>query len=228
MEEVLNEAKEEDVLKEINDTYIRNKKRKNVIIFSIIAAFVLAISAIVIAFSTVKVNTKPTTLAEPTKFTITLSNDTISLDPTDEKYDEFYALYQNAFETTYMTALFTNSLKGYEITETSNNFYSSYSGGVGIGRSTNLANSLGSEYVHMYYAAEQTLHYANGDVYYSKRNTENYALNFVDVYFPLSSANQFGDFTFYVGTYGYSKTPRITTITVKANTAKLTEFVKSL
>lgn len=228
MEEQLVESQQNDILNEINDSYIKRKKVKSIVLFSIVTAIILALSALVITFSFMKVNTRPTTIAEPTKFTVTTDQKSVIMDPTEEKYDDFYKLYLDSFDTTYMTALFTNSLGAYQITETTDNFYSSYSDGVGSGRSSKLSNALGSEYVHLYYSTEQTLHDAKGNVYYSTRNTANYELNYVDVYFPLSSVNKLDDVTFYIGTYGYSKTPRITTITVKANMYDLYKFVKSL
>lgn len=228
-EEVLVEEQESDVLKEINDSYLKSKKKKSIIIFSIISAIVIALSAVIIAFSAMKITTKPTTFAEPTKFTVTTSTDTITIDSAHGKYDEFYKLYEDAFKTSYLTAIFTESLGGYNIVETTDEFYGSYSTTtkVGSGKSSTLTNDLGSDYIHLYYMEQQTLHDSNGNVYYSNRNSDDYELSYYDVYFSLSSENKLSELTFYIGTYGYS-TPRITTITVKANTYALYQFVNSL
>lgn len=227
MEEVKVEAKDNDILSEVNDSFLRRKKKKNIIIFSIISAAVILLSALIITFSAIKVNTKPTTISEPTKFDITISGKTTSLDPTDENYDEFYNNFKSSFDISYLTALFTNSLKEYEISETTDSFYSSYSNNVGSGKSSTLSNYLGDDYIHLYYSSEQKICKPNGDVYYSKRNTSKYELKYVDVYFPISSTNLFEEHTFYFGTFGYSS-PRITTISVNANTNNLYKFVKGL
>ena len=229
-EETKIEVQENDILKEINDSYTRNKKRKNMIAFSIISAIVLLFSVLVVTFGAIRINTKPTTFAEPTKFTIKISDNTTSLDPTDDKYDEFYKLYLKSFETSYLTALFTGSLGGYEIKETTDEFYSSYSSNtrVGSGISSSLSGYLGSNYVHLHYAEEQTLYSSNGQAYYSNRNTEDYLLTFFDVYFSPMTENNFGEVTFYIGTYGYAKKPNITKITVNGNTNALYNFAEEL
>ena len=71
------EVNDGDILNQINDSYLRKKRKMTIIISSIILAFVLAISTIIITFCTVKINTKPSTISEPTKFTVTTKDDTI-------------------------------------------------------------------------------------------------------------------------------------------------------
>lgn len=229
-EETKIEIQENDILKEINDNYMKNKKRKNMIVFSIISALVILFSVLIVTFGAIKINTKPLTFTEPTKFTIKTSQNITSLDPTDEKYDEFYNLYLKAFETSYLTGIFTGSLGGYQIKETTDDFYSSYSTAtrVGSGRSSRLNEYLGDNYIHLHYADAQTLYSSNGQVYYSNRNTEDYSLTFYDVYFSPSAENNFESVTFYIGTYGYAQKPNITKITVNGNTNSLYKFAEEL
>ena len=217
---------EKDIIKEINDGYARKKKIKSIILFSIVSSIVLALSAILIAFSAMKINTKPSTIAEPTTF-YTSSNRPIN----SSDYDEFYELYLNSFETTYLTGLFTGSLSGYEIKEKTNEyFYNSFNTTtkVGTGMKQTLKDYVGSDYINIHYEEAQTLYKANGEVYKAKANSEKYTITFKDVYLPLSTENKYDDVTFYIGAYGVTEPPFIITITVKGNTNALYNFVSQL
>ena len=116
-EEANIKEKENDIFKEINDGYLKKKKKRNIILFSIVSAIVLCLSAVIIAFSAIKINTKPSTITEPTTYELKMSTYKPTIDSDSENYEQFYDLYLNSFETSYLTGLFSGSLAGYQIKE---------------------------------------------------------------------------------------------------------------
>lgn len=206
----------DNVLKTVSDDVLKKKRKKNRIIFSVISAVVLAISIVIITLSCVKVDLKPFFIEEPSYFEVTLNGKSSALlDSQEESYDELYDLYENSFKISYLSALLIGETDGYKIEETSSSF-------------SNIKSELGDNYVNLHFGAEQKLYNSNGKIYYSIRDTRNYELSYVDVYFPLSTENGVDDLTFYFETTGYTTEPRITKITIKANTYKLYDFVSNL
>lgn len=215
----------DEVIENINEKYKKKRNKRNITIFSIISGFVLALCLTVICLSSLKVDLKPKCIEKPTHISAVIDGSTKYIYPEDENYSEFYNKYSNSFKTSYLTAIFTGSLGGYKIEETTDNFYNPSNSGTGM--SSALKNQLGSKYIHLYYANPQTLKSSNGNDYYSKRDTSQYLLTFYDVYIPVNDKNQVNEMTFYIGTYGYSS-PRITKITLKGNTSALYNYILDL
>lgn len=211
------------VLNSVSDEYLSKKKRKRQITYSSLLSIIFIIATIIIVMSSVRVDLKPQFIENPTSYSIYINKDPkVRIDETDEDYEEFYEKYQNSFNVSYLTALFTGKLGAYKIEETRDDFYLNESGKTGI--STALSNALGENYVWLSYLNEQQMKSADGKVYYSVFNTNEYELKYEDVYFNISNKNEDAELTFYFGTTGAGLGYTITKITVRANTYSLYEF----
>ncbi len=220
--EELEMQQDEKILQSVSDEYLQKKKRKKNIIYTTILSVLLAIATIIIVMSSITVGLKPAFIGNPTSYTIYINgSEKKYIDETYEKYDEFYKIYSQSFNVSYLSALFTGKLGGYEIEETLDNFYSKANEKTGI--SSTLSSALGSNYVKLEFASERPVKKANGEVYTSKWNT-NCQLVFDDVYFTINSTNQDNDLTFYFGTKGAGAGYTITKISIRANTSALYEF----
>lgn len=218
----------ENVLNSVNDQIMKKKKRKRQIIFSIISAVVLALAITIITLSSIKIDLKPFFISQPSRIEVTLNSQSVPWLYTeeDEEYAKINNLFNNSFKTNYMTALFSGEYGNYEVVETSDKFYSSYSDGVGSGMSSTLKSNLGSNYIHFYYATSQQVYNHDKTLYHSNRNTAEYTIEYVDVYFSLE-ANDDGNVTFYFGSTG-ALSNKIVKITVSANISALYNYVAEL
>lgn len=225
----------ENVYKSVSDEYIKKNRKKRVISFSIISSLLLILSIAIITLACVKIDLSPKFIAEPSRYQIVTSNTSATIDSESENYDEFISKYNSCFSTSVLTALFTGNLGGYRVEESSKYFYSSETSGVGSGISSSLKDSLGSNYIHLYYGVEQKIYANNGKIYHSAFNTTDYQLSYTDVYIPLSTTNESKDVTFYFGTKLYSQSTdtinsgkaTITSITVRANTYALYDMIEN-
>ncbi len=216
------QEKADNVLETVSDEYLRKKKRNNRIIFSVISFVVLALAIVIITLSCVRIDLKPYFISEPTSIMVYINN-SWRFTPNDENYEEFYDIYDSSFNSSIMTALFTGKLGAYEIEEgPTQAFYSNASERRGM--SDTLKSLLGDNYVHLHYGQEQQLYNADRSIYYSNRNTNEYNLSYVDVYFNISSENVDHELTFYFGAYYGSNTPKIVSITIRANTFALYDY----
>ena len=231
MEENVNQNQNVDaVLSTVSDEYLRKKKRNKKITLSVILFFVLALSVVIITLSCVKTNLKPYFLSEPSNIEVYIGGTRqYSTAPTDENYDEFYDIYQKSFNSNILTALFTGKLGSYEVYESDSleSFYSSSSSKTGM--SDTLKEYLGDNYVHLQYGQDQQLYNADGSVYYSTRWTKRYNMQYKDVYFNITDTNADHELTFYFGAYykkdGKDYSPHIISITIRANTFQLYDYV---
>lgn len=220
------------VLTSVSDEYLRKKKRNKIITFSSISLFVLALAIVIITLSCVKIDLKPFFIADPTNNAEVYIDNKLEFTTIDDASEqEFLEIYEDSFKTSILTAMFTGKLGDYEINEekTSVKFYSDTTNGSGM--SDTLKNNLGSNYVHLYYGTSQRLYSADGSLYYSNANTNEYQLSYNDVYFNISSENHEHELTFYFGAYcedgQYISRPKakIVSITIRANTYSLYKFV---
>lgn len=234
MQEVENQeqtsAPENDVdkvLNSVSDEYLNKKKKKRKITYSSILGFIFIIATIIIVMSSVRVDLKPAFIKDPSSYTIYINKEQGKrIDESDAEYDEFYKIYKNSFNVSYLTALFTGKLGDYKIEETREKFYANESAKTGI--STSLSNYLGDNYIWLSYLNEQQMKSADGKVYYSIFNTNEYDLKFEDVYFTINNKNADNELTFYFGTTGAGMGYTITKITVRANTYSLYEFATKI
>ena len=210
----------------LNEQYQKSKKKKTTIFLSIALALVLVLSTLIIAFSCVNYSSKPNFVENPSYIEVTVDGTTKTFDGMDEDYEKVLKLYSESFDYSYLTAIFTNS-NGYTIKETSDKFYATSSTKTGM--NSTLKSKLGSNYIHFHYAQDQTMKTSAGETYYTiKSTTEQIALQFIDLYIKVSTENELADETFYFGTYGLVSDPTITTLTVKANSYALCEYVSQL
>ena len=232
MEENVNQNQNVDaVLSTVSDKYLRKKKRNKKITLSVILFFVLALSVVIITLACVKTNLKPYFLSEPSNIEVYIGGTRqYSTAPTDENYDEFYDIYQKSFSSNILTALFTGKLGSYEVYESDSleSFYSSSSSKTGM--SDTLKEYLGDNYVHLQYGQDQQLYNANGSAYYSTRWSNRYNMQYKDVYFNITDTNADHELTFYFGAYykgkdGKDYSPHIISITIRANTFQLYDYV---
>lgn len=230
MEDVKDTSQNVDnVLDSVSDEYLKKRKRNKKITLSIISAVVFALVVVIIVLACVRVNLKPYFLSRPSNIQVYINN-TLSYAPTDEAYDDFYAVYEDSFYSTVLTAMFTGNLGDYKIVESGRqSFYSDATNRQGI--SSTLQSYLGSNYVHLFYAQEQTLYNADGSVYYSNRWSNRYYFTYQDVYFNLTDTNNESELTFYFGACyttesgQTSDTPKIISITVRANSYAIYDYV---
>ena len=232
MEENVNQNQNVDaVLSTVSDEYLRKKKRNKKITLSVILLFVLALSVVIITLSCVKTNLKPYFLSEPSNIEVYIGGTRqYSTAPTDENYEQFYDIYQKSFNSNFLTALFTGKLGSYEVYESDSleSFYSSSSSKTGM--SDTLKEYLGDNYVHLQYGQDQQLYNADGSVYYSNRWSDRYNMQYKDVYFNITDTDADHELTFYFGAYykgdsGKDDSPHIISITIRANTFQLYDYV---
>ena len=232
MEEKVNQNQNVDaVLSTVSDEYLRKKKRNKKITLSVILFFVLALSVVIITLACVKTNLKPYFLSEPSNIEVYIGGTRqYSTAPTDENYEQFYDIYQKSFSSNILTALFTGKLGSYEVYESDSleSFYSSSSSKTGM--SDTLKEYLGDNYVHLQYGQDQQLYNADGSVYYSTRWSNRYNMQYKDVYFNITDTDADHELTFYFGAYykgddGKDYSPHIISITIRANTFQLYDYV---
>ena len=225
MEEVKNQTEQtqnvDNVLSSVSDQYLRKKKRNKTIIFSTISAVVLALVITIIVLASITINLKPYFITRPSTLVV-YTNSSLSFSPNDDNEEEFYSIYENSFDTTILTALFTGRLGAYEIVEGRTGFYSDATNKQGL--NDTVRTSLGSNYIHLYYGQAQMLYNANGSAYTSRRDTSK-EFYYNDVYFNITNEDQEQDVTFYFGAYNGNSTPVIVSITVKANTYAIYDYV---
>ena len=209
----------------VSDKIIAKKKQKKIIISSVILALVLIVSALVITFANINYDLKPKFLSNADAYDVYLSGNVVSYDKGDESYDEFMKEYNEIFDISCLSALFSGKIGRYSVDETNFEFYNSYKSGevVGTGISSNLKNSLGSKYIHLIFNTEQKMLTKEGKQYYTSNHSSRHPLYFQDCYLRLDSTET-DSMTFFVGTY-YTSKATITKINVKASSFELYEYL---
>lgn len=209
----------EQVIEKSYAEQIADKKKKKRIITSIISlSLVFVIALMVIIMACVKVDLKPSVIKEPTRIYFNTQS-TVQYDSSTDEYKKFMEEYDKTFSLSYLSALFTGQLGGYEIIE-------------------DQLQALPSEltegvYANFIYKNDKiTLTRKDGKTYYSKYNS-NYSIDFTEVTFALSSENKVQDTTMYLK-YSWSTTDSGTTreyyaeIKLKANTYNLYKIYENL
>ena len=224
-ENIIQEETNENVdnlLNSVSDEYLAKKKRTRIISYSIISAIVLVLAVIVIVMSCVKVDLKPQSLGRALSYRVTVSNrEVLTLDENSDEYQEFNDEFARAFQSQYLTALFTGKLGGYKIEETNNNFYSS---STSTSPSSSLTSEIGENYVRVMFDDTKQILNSDGSVYYTQINT-NKTFTFNEMYFKLNIKDSGEETTLYLG--GITQTEngkdvvKIVKINVRANTYKL-------
>lgn len=212
----------DNLLNSVSDEYLAKKKRTRIISYSIISTLVLALAVIVIVMSCINVDLKPQFLGRALSYRVTVSNrEVLTLDENSDEYQEFNDEFAKAFQSQYLTALFTGKLGGYKIEETNNNFYSS---STSTSPSSSLTSEIGENYVRVMFDDTKQILNSDGSVYYTQINT-NKTFTFNEMYFKLNTKDSGEETTLYLG--GITQTEngkdvvKIVKINVRANTYKL-------
>ncbi len=220
MEENIQVSEQVKPEKSIHELYLEKKiKKKKITLLSIlIVSFLLAMTIVIMAC--VRVDLRPAFVVKPSYVTIYADgNQKSSFDETDkDAYQKFEQLYNEMFNVSTLTAIFTGRTGGYKIDETDSKWYTSDNENTFV---TTVSEALGSNYVQLHFDKPMKLYNANGSEYKSEYR-DSYNLTYQDVYFAINDVNSINEFVFYFQVKGNSGlTPErttITTITLSANT----------
>lgn len=201
----------------------KRKKRQIFTLCGLCVAFALALTLIVLAC--VPVSLKPSCInggfRDVTFFTNAsqLNDGTNAIDSADdpEKFAEFMKLYNDTFNQTCLTAIFSGSLAGEKVEEDYNAFkYKSAFGTFG-----SLAGS-NARFIRFRYAQPKTFT-KNGKSYVSTEVPGNdFNIEFTDAYMVITSEKGLHDVTVYVVVqYPQSSEKNYITVTLRADTSKI-------
>ena len=98
------------VLDSVSDEYLRKKKKNKKIAFSCISAVIFILAVVIIVLACIRIDLKPYFLSDPTTVTIQTSEGTYEVTPDDANYDRYNEIYQNSFNSSVLTSLFTGNL----------------------------------------------------------------------------------------------------------------------
>lgn len=200
-------SKEQVVEETYAEQIAKKSKIKRIIISVVSLSLVLMIAVAFIVMACVKVDSKPSFITEPTR--IYFNNETtVQYDNEDQLYQDFMDEYNKTFTTSYLSALFSGNLGGYDIEE----------------RVTQTLPEDVTEqtYVTFLYKNQKiTLLDKDGKTYYSKYNS-NYSIDFYEVSFVLSNEDKQQNIDMYLKyTWQDSNKEWYTKVTFKANTYNL-------
>lgn len=231
-EKVVNNEYMDNALKSVSDEMLAKRKRRNLITFSVISSLCLALVIIVVTMSVVRVNIKPYFIKPSSTIEVTIDGKDSTYDDglNEENYNKLINAINGSFETQYLSALFAGDVGGYKIEEDKHKnerFYSTFSDGVGTGMYSTLETYLGKNYVHFQYNELQTLYSANGEKYESVVSLGGKTIEYRDVYFTISSVDEWSKTTFYFGSCT-NISNRIVSITVSANTYQIYKLINDI
>lgn len=223
-EEVIGEEIEKKESKPLAEIYAENKIRKRKITLISILSVVFVLVVAIIVMGCVKVDLRPSFFTKPSQVTIYGENNTsVVIADSDDRYKDFERIYNDMFNTSVLSALFTGRLGGYTIDETISRWYTNSNETT---FSSTITDALGSNYVRLHFDSPMQFYNSNGSEYDSRYNAS-YSLTFQDVYFAIDNVNATDTFTFYFQVKGNSgvspERTTITTITLSANTSQLFE-----
>ena len=174
---------EEVIEKTYAEQIAQKNKKKKIIISTLSLSLVFMIALAFIVMAVVRVDLKPTVVTNPDRIYFN-GKTTSQYIPTTNEYQDFMEEYDKTFGISYLTALFSGRLGGYEILEDK--------------LSTLPAEVTNEDYVTFVYKFNNvTLTNSNGTTYYSKYNS-NYSIDFYEVSFALSKENKIQDITMYL------------------------------
>lgn len=198
---------------------IADKRKKKKLIISIVSlSLILMLAVAIIVLGVVRVDLRPSVIDNPTSIYFN-GQSTVQYDKNDDEYHEFLQQYNDSFQSSYLTAMFSGRLGGYEIVEDHIKV---------LPEEVTAGN-----YVTFLYKNENiTLTKSNGRVYYSKHNS-NYSIDFYEVTFALSNENKLEDMTMYLkynwNLTGSGKgTDYYAEVKLKGNTFALNEIYENI
>jgi hypothetical protein len=214
----------------VQDAYLEKQLKTRKIAFSTILALVLALAIVIITLGCVKFDARPAFVTEPDQVTIVTENGKERFDSSMEEYQTFNTLYNEMFNISYLSAIFSGEVGGYRIVEnvgSEKQIVNWYTNSNETTFSQDVTSALGSNYVQLHFNEKKKLINSNGSDYVSVNNRE-YQLSYTDVFFAISEENAVKDFTFLFAINGNNgDRTTITKITLKANTSMLfEEFAK--
>lgn len=195
----------------------RKKTAKITALCLMSVAFILVVLIVIAACITT--NLKPKFIAQPDRIVIYNQSSTYGEFSSDQnKYEDFMDKFDQSFTSSYLVALFSGRLGDYAIEDEKEN----------MTLSTALSKLNSGYYVEFKYMEDQTLTYANGDVYYSVFN-KNQSITYNSIYFALSDQNDLSTLDIYVAykTNSTSATYYVVRISQKANMYDIYENLAS-
>lgn len=206
----------------IDDLYLNKRKKKKFITYIVSLAVAVALAMVIIIMACVKVDLRPSFVKNPDEVTI-YSSELVSgsalLDDGTEGYKDFTKIYNNMFNISSLSALFTGNFGNYKINETVDNFDESTSA---------LVDRLGKNYVKLFFDEPQKFYNKNGKEYSSIYGGGSYQLTFDTVYFSFDNDNIVKDMTFYFvvkGNRGFDSQGNarksVTTVSLRGNTQQI-------
>lgn len=214
------------------DEYLTRRARNRKIAMAVVSIVAALLAAAVIVLSFIKINNRPQFIKNADVVEIINpdnSNDRYRRDKGNTEYNEFYTAYNNCFEMSVLSSIFSNNFGDYSITELSNGKPVSYNGPTDI-----VEIGDANYYVKFSYNEPQSITLKSGKFYQSgwtgktgNANAEN-SISFKTVLFALNGDNEVKDLNFYVIVDGIlgkdnqgKEQQNILTITIKANTYSL-------
>ena len=219
-EEKIVQMADDEVYAKLETEKLLRRKKKKTIVASIAMAITFAFVVTFIVLASVPVSLRPYCVNNDfavVRFSDangTLFGGVLSKEEESQKknFEKFVTLFDKSFEQTYISAIFSGSLGGYEINENYNDFVSA--------KSTLIAE--GKKFVSLEYDAEKTLTYQNGKQYISKYTSNEGALTFKNAWIEISDKDAFADTNIYLNvTYPNGQAGKLIVITIKANTYKI-------
>ncbi len=202
-----------------------DKKRSTKITASIILGIVFALALFILVSSLATVGLNPRFVSEPDVIYIYKAGATNSsgiLPKDDDRYDEFMDYYDSMFTSSFLSALFSGRLSGYEIEEPVSFTATS---------STKYKDQFGFEnaYVRFSYDEAIALTYKDGKEYVKDNDTSK-KITFKDLYFEVKETDATQNFTIYVVDYESTQTDGKTyycKVNLVANTSDMAENLKN-
>lgn len=213
----------------IDDLYVAKVRRKRIVTNSILLSLCLLFAIVIIVLAVVRIDLKPRFDVAPDYIDVKIDSktDEINIIKSDEDFNEFMDVYNNALSTTVLTSIFTGNVYGYTVQWLDKDFYQNYSNGYGSGISSTLSSSLGSNYVHFSFAQPQKIYLSNGEVLTGRYDSEQ--ARYQDCYFTISGDQNVAQVDFYFGVkINQAQKPQTVKISVEAQSYELYEFVKGL
>lgn len=194
---------------------IKDRKKRNTRIISIVVlSVVFAIAIFILISSLAMVDLNPKFVTKPNTIYVYDAGKSVSsgqITSDDKVYDEFMGYYDDMFSSSFLSAMFSGRLGGYNIS----NIETCAKG--------SMYKKFEGNYVKFKYDDKQVLTYGNGKEFKFDTNSPR-AFEFKELYFEINDKNVANEFTIYVVDYEASATTSTTyyaKVTLLANTSEI-------
>ena len=196
------------------DSIKARKKRNTRIVSIVVLSVVFAIAIFILISSLAMVDLNPKFVTNPDVIKVYDANTSTAtghLTSEDKEYKEFMSYYDEMFSSSFLSAMFSGRLGGYEIST------------INSCKDGNLYKEFDDKYVKFQYDEKQMLTYSNGKEYQMNAPTKK-TLEFKELYFEINENNVANNFTIYVVDYDSSEKTTNTyfaKVTLLANTSEI-------